>query len=67
MNAAASDAPGGDRTAMPEYRCPRCAGPVSRVQRQSLDRFINQFSPVHRFRCQWQSCGWEGRLRVKDA
>jgi hypothetical protein len=47
--------------------CPQCRGALIRVWRRPIDRFTTQFVPVHRFRCDAFSCGWEGNLRVDGA
>jgi hypothetical protein len=51
--------------ALTEVICPRCGGEVHRVHRHSLDRLINGFVPVRRYRCWNKECSWEG-LRVCD-
>lgn len=61
----AAACPGDTDTASSEPECPRCAGPVYRVPRRLFDLFINLFTPVHRYRCHWTYCGWEGRLHTK--
>lgn len=49
-------------TPRPAYRCKVCKGPVYRVHRHFLDRLINVFVRVRRFRCTEPGCVWEGRL-----
>lgn len=46
------------------YACPMCKGALMRIWRRPIDRLSSQFVPVHRFRCERFSCGWEGNLRV---
>lgn len=45
--------------------CPVCHGPVYRVPRRALDRFISLFAEVRRFRCMSPTCVWEGNVRKK--
>jgi hypothetical protein len=47
--------------------CPLCKGALIRVWRRPIDRFTSLFVPVHRFRCEGFSCGWEGNFRVDAA
>lgn len=44
--------------------CPRCGGPLDRIPRHGLDRFISLFMPLRRYRCSAFSCEWEGTLRA---
>ena len=46
--------------------CPQCGGPMHRSHRRPLDRLINWFVPVRRYRCKDPDCGWKG-LRIKQA
>lgn len=48
-----------------EVLCPRCGGKIHRVHRHNVDRLVNRFLPVHRYRCWNDACKWEG-LRVRD-
>jgi hypothetical protein len=41
-------------------RCPGCGGPLKRVHRDALDRFVSGFRPVHRCRCFDPQCAWVG-------
>lgn len=43
--------------------CPRCNGAIKRVHRHALDRLLNLYLPVRRYRCAGRECGWHG-LRV---
>jgi hypothetical protein len=40
--------------------CPGCGGPLERVHRHPLDRFLSAFRSLHRYRCCDPACGWEG-------
>lgn len=40
--------------------CPRCGGPIHRVHRKGVDRWINAYVPVRRYRCADSRCRWEG-------
>jgi hypothetical protein len=41
-------------------RCPGCGGPLKRVHRDGLDRFMSAFRPMQRCRCFNPWCAWEG-------
>lgn len=41
-----------------------CKGWLIRIWRRPVDRLYSYFVPVHRFRCENFSCGWEGNFRV---
>ncbi len=43
--------------------CPICEGPLYRVRRRAVDKFISLFFEVRRFRCLSPLCEWEGNLR----
>jgi hypothetical protein len=45
--------------------CPRCSGVAHRVRRRPIDRFINIFVPVYRYRCGSLDCNWEGNLLAR--
>jgi hypothetical protein len=49
--------------ALTTLRCPKCSGGIHRVHRHRLDRLINLYVPVHRYRCTNDTCRWCG-LRV---
>ena len=54
---------------MPRFtarRCPRCGGDVHRIHRRPIDRLLNLFVPVARYRCKDRECRWAG-LRVRSA
>jgi hypothetical protein len=40
--------------------CPGCGGPLERVHRHAVDRFLSAFRSFHRYRCMDPQCGWEG-------
>jgi hypothetical protein len=40
--------------------CPGCGGPLERVHRHALDRFLSAFRSMHRYRCCDPDCAWEG-------
>ena len=42
--------------------CPVCGGPVEKLHRHALERFISIFYSVHRYRCTRVGCGWEGAM-----
>jgi hypothetical protein len=44
--------------------CPACGGRLNRVHRTGVDRAIDLYVPVRRYRCRETGCSWEG-LRVK--
>ena len=44
-------------------RCPQCNGNIYRVHRNAVDRLINLYVPVQRYRCANDQCLWHG-LRV---
>jgi uncharacterized protein with PIN domain len=46
------------------HRCPRCSGPLVRIQRNLIDRCVSLLLPRRRYRCARMGCGWEGTLRV---
>lgn len=46
--------------------CPGCGGPLHRVHRRPVDRIVNLFVPVARYRCKNRDCAWHG-LRVRKA
>lgn len=43
-------------------QCPKCQGHVTRTARRPVDRLIDLFTPVYRFRCGNSACRWEGNL-----
>ncbi len=43
--------------------CPICEGPLYRVRRRAIDKFISLFYEVRRYRCLSPVCVWEGNLR----
>jgi len=47
-----------------EHKCLRCAGPLTRIRRRAFDRLVSLFVPIHRYRCPYFLCQWEGNLRV---
>ncbi len=47
------------------FRCPRCKGPLIRIQRLPLDRLVSLIAPRRRYRCAAIGCGWEGALSTK--
>jgi hypothetical protein len=53
----------GDARRRSQPACPRCRGPARRVPRQTLDKLLDLFVPVRRYRCIRQDCRWEGRVR----
>jgi hypothetical protein len=48
--------------------CPSCGGEIRRVHRNSWDRLVGNIIgvPLRRYRCNNQSCGWQGLLRRRD-
>lgn len=42
--------------------CPCCKGGAYRIQRRPLDRLVDCFWPVYRYRCGVLGCSWEGIL-----
>ena len=51
---------------MPRFsdaQCPRCGGQLTRIHRRRIDRLLNWFVPLRRFRCKNEECAWRG-LRV---
>lgn len=42
--------------------CPDCGGPLERVHRHALDRWVSLFRSVHRYRCTQPGCEWQGLL-----
>jgi hypothetical protein len=40
--------------------CPGCGGPLKRVHRHALDRFVSAFRPMYRRRCFNPRCAWVG-------
>lgn len=51
----------------PEYvklSCPVCGGKLRRSHRHIIDRVINYFIPVYRYRCRNRKCRWTG-LRIR--
>lgn len=51
----------------PEYvklSCPVCGGKLRRSHRHIIDRIINYFIPVYRYRCRNRKCRWTG-LRIR--
>jgi hypothetical protein len=49
-----------------ERQCPRCCGDLRRIHRHRLDRLVNVFVPVGRYRCRNRDCRWQG-LRIRKA
>lgn len=46
--------------------CPHCGGYIVRVRRRMRDRIFSIFITVHRYRCQYFPCQWEGNIRVRN-
>lgn len=44
------------------HTCPECDDQVFRVPRRLIDRLINLFTPVQRYKCMSPHCNWEGNL-----
>ena len=44
-------------------RCPKCDGKIHMVHRHTVDRLINLYVPVRRYRCANAECRWYG-LRI---
>ena len=53
---------GVEERSMPSM-CPKCGCEVVRIHRNWIDHVIDEFVPVHRYRCSNASCLWEGRCR----
>ncbi|MGZ8271348.1 MAG: hypothetical protein ACXW1T_09075 [Methylophilus sp.] len=49
-----------------QHSCPQCGGYILRVPRRISDRIFSIFSTVHRYRCQYFPCQWEGNIRVHN-
>lgn len=47
-----------------QRKCPVCNGPVDRIHRRLIDRFMCLFRPAYRYRCRSKGwgCDWEGNL-----
>jgi hypothetical protein len=45
-----------------KHTCPECGGGVCRVPRRLIDRLINLFTPVQRYRCLSMHCAWQGNM-----
>jgi hypothetical protein len=48
--------------------CPSCGGDLRRIHRNWLDRLAGRLSgiPLRRYRCNDESCGWQGLLRRRE-
>jgi len=46
-------------------RCPRCGSELSRIRRRPIDRVVNLYLPVARYRCRDGECAWHGQ-RVRS-
>jgi hypothetical protein len=44
-------------------RCPKCDGTIHVIHRHTVDRLINLYVPVRRYRCANAECRWNG-LRI---
>lgn len=53
-----------DYTSVSNHACPLCDQYLIRIGRRPIDRLLSQFVPVHRYRCRFFSCQWEGNLDV---
>lgn len=49
-----------------ERKCPHCSRDLRRIHRRWLDRLVNVFVPVARYRCRNRECRWQG-LRIRKA
>ena len=47
------------------HLCPRCADPLIRVPRRSVDKLLSQYVRVARYRCERHACQWEGNIRAR--
>ena len=47
--------------------CPICNGSTYRIPRRLVDRIVNLFTPVYRYRCRTMNCIWEGNIRKYGA
>lgn len=43
-------------------RCPVCNGVTHRIRRRPIDKLINIFYPIYRYRCGSLGCHWQGNL-----
>lgn len=48
-----------------EISCPRCGSEIHRVHRHAVDRLVDCYVPVRRYRCWNNECRWQG-LRVRN-
>lgn len=46
--------------------CPLCKQTAYRVHRRLMDRMLNLFISIWRFRCSAVGCHWEGNLRKNE-
>lgn len=49
-----------------QHSCPHCGGYILRIPRRMSDRIFSIFRTVHRYRCQYFPCQWEGNIRVRN-
>jgi hypothetical protein len=47
-----------------EPQCPKCGTELGRIHRRALDRLVDKYVPVARYRCRNRDCRWHG-LRVR--
>jgi hypothetical protein len=46
------------------HECPRCGSELRRIHRNGMDRLLNLYVPVRRYKCGDHDCQWQG-LRVR--
>ncbi len=54
------------RPALTVITCPVCGSELRQVHRQPIERLIDWYIPLRRYRCRNHDCNWEG-LKVKAA
>ena len=53
---------GDEQASTPRPLCPACGGPLERIPRHWLDRWLSLLSQRRRYRCRTWRCNWEGTL-----
>lgn len=56
----------GDFVSVTQQACPHCKGDLIRTPRRPMDRLLNWFTPLYRYRCSRYACQWVGNLLINS-
>jgi len=67
MKRLVSTAEAADYISTSTHSCVQCGENLIRTPRRPIDRLLNLFVPVERYRCRRFSCQWAGNIRIDDS